>query len=390
MPRPIKSKNGVWTLSVGHNRVRRKLTLGKIETAKARLFAANIERLQSHVKLKPGTVPTEIESWLSNVSSQHRKQLGELGLISIYNPAMTVGELVNSFLDHYDTTSNDPNTKTQMRSALENRVHPKLSQIKVSDLEPVKPPDRPNAEPVFSDEAIRHLNQFQSWQREFYAKSTWSKDNGRLREMGRWAVRCGIIDHSPFVLLPKPGEVNSERNFYVHPDIVRDAMDYTLDPDTRITLAMGRFAGLRTPSEIRSLKWSYCDFEKHQLQIMDSKKKKLRTMPMFDEIAAELIRHREATAAEKSRFVLSSRARSTTDANNYNLIKEAIARAGHDLWPRLRQNLRASCENDFLNAGFKERKVTLWIGHTVKVSRAHYQNQTDAEVLRDVERMRTS
>ncbi|MEM7454030.1 MAG: tyrosine-type recombinase/integrase [Planctomycetota bacterium] len=42
-------------------------------------------------------------------------------------------------------------------------------------------------------------------------------------------------------------------------------------------------------------------------------------------------------------------------------------------------NLRSSCENDLLNAGFDERQVTAWLGHTVEISRQHYQHETDSD-----------
>jgi integrase len=379
----------VWTLSVSFNYKRCKLTLGKIDPTAARAFAANIAQLQSHCKLKPDSIPVDLESWVCNLSEIHRRQLGEINLLSHYDPSLKVGKLIELFLDWYDNTDNQPSTKSQMRSAFDNRV-PKLLKHKLSELEPRQQAGKPNSKPVFSESAKSIFRKFESWQREHYAKSTWSKDNGRLREVGKWAVEHGFLHHNPFVLLKKPEQTNPERNFQVPEEWILDTMDQSLDADTRISLALGRFAGLRTPSEARTLKWSMVNFESRQLQILDSKKLVIRTMPMFDRLFDELTRHQKETESQNSRFVLTDRYRKSSDANNFSLIKEAIARAGVPLWPKLRQNLRSSCENDLLAKGFKERLVTQWLGHSITVSRKHYQHLSDRDYSDAIQTERAS
>lgn len=386
MAKPRKSKSGIYTLTVAFNRQRRNLTLGLITLAEARQFAANINVLTSHCRQNKNTIPPALVSWVSALSPKHREQLGEIGLLSKHSPAMTVGELMDAFLQHYETTDNAQSTKTQFESALSNRFPRRLRKSKLADIEPTQLPDRPNAAPKQSDETKSLFRYVESWQREHYAKSSWSRANGRLREVGKWAVGEGICNHNPFSMLKKPGETNSEKNVHVDAETILDVMDHCLDPDTRIALVIGRFAGCRTPSELRTLKWSMVDFDKGKLNILDSKKRKIRTMPLFDRLRDELHRHRESTTG--NRFVLTDRARFNSDANNFNLIKEAVARAGVELWPRLRQNLRSSCENDLLQV-FPERLVTQWIGHTVAVSRKHYQKLQDSDYEMAIENLRS-
>jgi hypothetical protein len=66
-------------------------------------------------------------------------------------------------------------------------------------------------------------------------------------------------------------------------------------------------------------------------------------------------------------------------------MKQALQRAGHTPWVKFNMNMRSSCENDLLRQGFSERLVTQWLGHTVQISRAHYQKLFAADYQTAVE-----
>lgn len=377
MAKPQKSRAGIYSLTVSFDYQRRKLTLGKIEKREADRFAANIEFLKSHRKLKSG-VPVELESWIQSLSAKHVEQLGQIGLIGKTDLKITVQQLIDQFLEDYKSREDIADSTKKQVTAAVTRFPRRFLRRLVCDVEPQKEHHRANAKPVFTVETRNLCRHVESWQREHYAKATWSRANGRMREIGVWAVEHGICNFNPFSLLPVPGEANQDRNIHVESEWVLDAMDQCLDPDTRLLFALGRFAGLRLPSEARTMKPSHILADKSQLQIFDSKKKKIRTMPLFSVIRDELERHREVCGGW-DRYVLTKRCRENTDANNYSLMLEAVARTQWDPWPRLRQNLRASCENDLLRMKFDERLVVLWIGHTIRVSRDHYQSLNDSD-----------
>lgn len=387
MAKPKRSKTGIFSLMVTFNHQRRNLTIGKVERSRATLFAASIDALVSHRKHSPGQdIPKSLESFVMSLSAKHRQQLGELGLLNRFDPDISINELILEFRKDYEAQIDiAESTKEQFRQAT-SRFPKFFFKAQVADVEPTCKSERRNSKPIFSDDTKQFVRNVESWQREHYARASWSKANKRMRQVGKWAVEQGICDYNPFSILLCPGETNDERNEHVERDWVLDAMDYCLDPDTRLMFALGRFAGFRLPSEARTLKPHHIDFDKLKLEIFDSKKKKIRVMPLFDDIADELIQHQKAVKWD--RFVLSIRTRRNTDSANYQLMAEAINRTQWDKWERLRQNLRTSCENDLLNAGFVERLVAVWLGHTVKVSRQHYQHQTDADYLRAVEKTR--
>ena len=52
-------------------------------------------------------------------------------------------------------------------------------------------------------------------------------------------------------------------------------------------------------------------------------------------------------------------------------LERVIGNAGHTLWPRLLQNLRASCETDWVER-YPSHVVAKWLGHSPKIAAAHY------------------
>jgi hypothetical protein len=115
-------------------------------------------------------------------------------------------------------------------------------------------------------------------------------------------------------------------------------------------------------------------------------------MPLFRLVCGEFQRHADVTGLTRTsdgwnrRYVLTEQTLEATDTAATEKMKSAVKKAGHPQWARANQNLRSSCENDLLRQGFPERLVTLWMGHTIDVSRRHYQKQFEHDFLEAVER----
>ena len=138
--------------------------------------------------------------------------------------------------------------------------------------------------------------------------------------------------------------------------------------------------------EARTLKWSHVDFEMGLIPIRDSKDAGvIRPTPLFEDLRNVLL---ETPESQRNGFVLSRDILSTTTANIYNKMKQAIGRTEWEIWPRLRQNLRSSCENDLLDQGIPEHTVVVWIGHSVNTSRSHYQKTKQSTNLMAIENIR--
>jgi hypothetical protein len=61
----------------------------------------------------------------------------------------------------------------------------------------------------------------------------------------------------------------------------------------------------------------------------------------------------------------------STSLNLRTELERIITRAGHEKWPRLFQNLRASCETDWVEK-YPAHAVAKWMGHSPKIAAQHY------------------
>lgn len=74
------------------------------------------------------------------------------------------------------------------------------------------------------------------------------------------ARRSGLIDANPFADIPAKGAVPKERRRSIPAaDIERGLA--VCDPRWRVIVAPSRFAGLRCPPEVPSLKWEHVNWE---------------------------------------------------------------------------------------------------------------------------------
>lgn len=387
MPTATRHKNGTWTIIATYQGRRCQITLGKVERAKALLFQANLELLCDQKRYSQSLTP-DLLHWISGLTPKHRSQLAQIGLIADFNPNLTVGELIEVFLEDYELRSVRKEVKasslTQFNSAMQ-RFPASFKLMKLSEIQPRQKTERTSSKPIFESATQKLFVEINSWQRNHYAVSSWSRANGRIREIGKWAVDRGYCDHNPFVLLPKPKQVEDSRNVYVERAWIDDAMAQCHHPDTRLLFVLGRYCGFRLLSEARTLKPQHVDFENKILSVFDSKKQAFRQMPLFKLVADELVRHQDTTGWNR-RYVLTPDTIEATDTRATDKMKAAVKKAGVIQWPRANQNLRSSCENDLLRQGFSERLVTAWLGHTVDVSRNHYQKLFAADFQEAVER----
>jgi hypothetical protein len=91
-------------------------------------------------------------------------------------------------------------------------------------------------------------------------------------------------------------------------------------------------------------------------------------VPICPELRALLVEAFEA-AEPGATTIVPMAARQRVNLGTY--LKRIILKAGHKPWPRLLQNLRASCATDWVEK-YPAHVVAKWLGHSPKVAAQHY------------------
>ena len=143
---------------------------------------------------------------------------------------------------------------------------------------------------------------------------------------------------------------------------------------------MARYAGLRIPSESHLLTWADVDFARGRLTVRSPKTEhhaghEQRLVPITPNLM-KLIHDRFDECVEGEQHLVTIRGQGRT----MRQVRAICTRAGVELWARLWQTLRASCEKEWAMT-FPQYAVSKWIGHSITVSGRHYANDVPDELF---------
>ena len=129
---------------------------------------------------------------------------------------------------------------------------------------------------------------------------------------------------------------------------IADVIDAAPSVEWRLLIALGRYGGLRMPSELRNLRWVDIKWDKAYFVVHATKTAKhkdggVRRVPLFEELRPYLedALHLAEPGAE---FVISVRNRNARNLGTQ--FKRIIERAGHTPWPKPWHNLRSTRETE--------------------------------------------
>ncbi|GAB5444840.1 MAG: hypothetical protein Fues2KO_51890 [Fuerstiella sp.] len=188
------------------------------------------------------------------------------------------------------------------------------------------------------------------------------------------AIRRGLCESNPFQNETAAIKPNRSRDRYVCRETIMKVIESCPDPQWKLMTALWRFAGLRK-MEIFELRWSDVFWSEGKIRVRSPKTSHL-----------EGLDQRYTPTGQIEPYLLTCAEARTTDRvieryrRNYNLHKpfiRIVEAAGLTPWPKLFQNLRASCETDWLDMGFPAHVVADWIGHSVTIQRKHYAQVAD-------------
>ena len=341
---------------------RRSIRLGSVNKKVAESVKARVETLNA---LAVAKLPMDADTaaWVAGIGDDLSAKLAAVGLI----PARRSATLA-AFLDGYLTDrahAAKPATVVHLRTVTND-----LARFfgATADLRAVTEGG--------AEEYKAHL------QARKLAAATVAQRLKAARMLFGFAKRTRLIDANPFAGVSAPSFVPEGRSHYVSDSDTRRVIA-ECDPTWRIVVALARFAGLRCPSEVLSLKWEGVNFATGRMTVPSPKTEHLpgsayRVVPIFHALRPYLDEAFEVASAGEE-FVVGGpqgeryRAAADTPAGwvNCNLrtqFDKIIVRAGLVPWPRTFHNLRASCETDLMRhtrstssrLGSGTRRGSLW------------------------------
>jgi len=348
---------------------RRTIRLGKVAQRTAESVKTHIEQLAS-AAITGQPPPDETARWLIRLDATMADKLARVGLI----PKRGTTQL-GPFLDEYFDKRTDvkDTSKDVWRRAKRNLVtffgpDKLITDITVADAK--------DFERYLKTGAARKLRSAGRDVDEGLGEETVRKRICHAKQFFQDAVDQELIGKNPFGGLKSSVLGNSDRFFFVTRKMATKVLEACPDSEWRLTFALTRFGGLRCPSELLRLRLCDIDWERERFLVHSPKTehqgKASRWVPIFPELRPYLEAAWEAAEPGQEYFIGEDR-----DVSYFRYrLKTIIRRAGLDVWPKLYQNLRSSCQTE-LEERFPSHVVCAWLGNSVKVAHKHYLQVTD-------------
>jgi len=201
------------------------------------------------------------------------------------------------------------------------------------------------------------------------------------RSFFRFAVDQGYIRVNPLGFKIERAHTDESRWHYVKSETIHKVLDACGSDLERLAIVLGRFGGLRVPSELQVLRFR--DFEETIFRVPDETKTGFREVPLFPEIQTIFNR----LSGKPDELVFAGR----SSGWYRSCFNRAIRRSGVDRWEKLWINLRSSFVTDLARMGYDERTMDAIIGNSAATRRKHYiqfdKQRSYARVLADAERI---
>lgn len=357
------NRDGRWVIQYAEpGGARKTIYLGRMDRKSARVICAHVESLFT-ARFSGGVLPDATAAWLGTIGDTFHERLSRFGLVPPRKAKEATG--LAAVLDGY----------IARRTDLKERTLSNLQQTR-----------RVLVEFFGADRNIGTINRAEArdWQRKMagrFAAATACMHVKKARQFFADAVDRALVNENPFSKLKLGSQVNASRNRYVPAADIERVIAACPDAEWRLVFALARYGGLRMPSEMQRLRWQDVDWDAGLMHVHSPKTEHheggdARFMPILPALFPHL-RERFERAEPEEEYMLPK----LRGENLRTTAKAIIGRAGLNQWPRLFQNLRASCETD-LTAEFPLHVVCTWIGNSQLIAARHYLQVTGAHVAK--------
>ena len=344
-------------LFVDRDGSRKAVRLGKASTEQAEAAKVKIQQLQT--ALMTGHLDRDTAAWLTGLDDLLHGRLAAVGLVEP-RQSMTLGGWLETYLDG-------------RKKELKPKSHKKLQDTKDALLEHFK------AETPLRKITPQQASEWRAGLDKKLSVASVKTHSGNAKTMMGEAVRRKIIPESPFLHLPS-GSTPSKYSRYVTPVEIGSIIDNCPDSEWKLLFGLARYAGLRVPSETHLLTLADVDWERGRLTVRSPKTEhhaghEQRLVPITPKLMDLLQKRYDDLSEGESRLVAIR-----GQGNMMRWVRKIAAAAGVELWDRLWQTLRSSCEKEWAMT-FPQYAVSKWIGHSITVSGKHYANSVPDELF---------
>lgn len=359
----VYKQGNSYLLQVGVGRGRRVRRLGNLSRDGAQTVEHHVRQIERSRKAAV-SLPPATAAWLGEITDDLHTKLAGLGLVAPRNRhdsggiPTTIGRLWDEFFQRR------PDLKKWTRSNLEQT---KLRCVEFFKLKPVTAITQGDAK------------DFRRWLIDRkYSTATISGFINKTRQLFNDAIDHGKLVANPFRKVGGGSQVNEERRFFVSREAIERVIDKAPDDEWKLLIALGRYGGLRIPSEVVSLKISDIDLQRGRITITSPKTEKQgkakRVIPLWPELRPLIEKVIKAATGDQVLLLPSF----LPGYNPHTQFVRLIERAGLNPWPKVWQNLRSTRETELLK-DFPIHVVCGWIGNTERIARRHYLQITDAD-----------
>jgi integrase len=362
-----KQANGRKTIQfVGADGKRRSIRLGKVSQRTAEAIKVKVEALVG--ASTTGHVDAETTRWISALNQQLVDRLARVGLIEERESAT-----LQAWIDRYIANRRDvkPGTRRKYDTTRDYLIEffgagRCLRSITQGD-----------ADEWRLDLMQRKVAKGTEQERDI-AENTVRKHIAVAKVFFNGAERKRLIPSNPFEDQKATIQPNPSRFYFVSRREIDLILNQCPDAEWRLIVALGRYGGLRCPSEHLALRWGDIDFERGRIHFRSPKTEhhpggESRVIPLFPELIKPL--QDVFDLAEPGTEYVITRHRDT-NVNLRTQFCRIIERAGLKVWPRIFQNLRSTRQTE-LSESFPSHVVCDWLGNSEQVAVKHYLQVTD-------------
>lgn len=383
-----KDNKGWRILVVDHQGKRRTIRPGKIDKKGVQHIARHLDVLVA-AKIAGQPFGRQTALWIEEIGNTLHDRLSRLDLITAresdaVSQVILLSEFLNQHVEQARTATGKPAAKSTVSKW-------KGTENFLNDLFHKRPLNS-----ITQDDA----HQFRVWLNQRRIKQKTAGRNGQpmsenakrkhianCKMFFNAAKRRGLVDSNPFEFQTSSTEVNRSRDHYITPEDTLRLLNSAPDAQWRLMIALWRLGGLRK-MEIFNLVWADYQPDYGRLLVRSTKTAHVegcdfRFVPLRD-IEPYVIDAFQAAYPKGKRSVPSDQPMLTRySRSNSNLDKpfcKIVLKAGLLPWPKLFQNLRSSCETQWIKEGARADLLANWIGHSVKIQRQNYLQHTEEDI----------